>query len=200
MCARFETTTKAKSLMDRFGLATPPPAANQPEVRPTDTALVLTVPSSGGTVASWKTWGLAAEWSRQPLINARAETLRQTPTFTPLLENRCLVPASAYFEWRHDGRARLKNRIGATTETPLALAGLLQEDRFTLVTCAASEDVRHVHDRMPVIFEAREAEARWLNPDIPFADVAADLRPLPKGGLNAVEEAPPLPRQGDLFS
>ena len=64
-----------------------------------------------GPVGRLLGWGLGVDWTAKPLINARAETLAEKRTFRPLLERRCLVPATAYFEWRKDGKARHKNRI-----------------------------------------------------------------------------------------
>ena len=55
-------------------------------------------------------WGLVPSWAKDvsignPMINARAETLAEKPSFKRLLKNRrCLVLASGFFEWRKDGK------------------------------------------------------------------------------------------------
>jgi putative SOS response-associated peptidase YedK len=123
--------------------------------------------------------------------------LDEKPTFRPLLEKRCVVPASAYFEWRtaEDGKKR-KNRIWTESAAAFAMAGLTDGERFTVVTCAPSPDVAHIHDRMPVILGPSTIDT-WLS-DAPFADVRGALTPY-AGKLIAEEETPPPPAQPDLF-
>ena len=193
MCSRFEMAAAAADIARRFGLKTAPPLPNAPELRPTDPALVIQ--PEGPRLLGW---GLAAAWDAKPLINARAETLAQKPTFRPLLATRCLVPATAYFEWRKDGRAKLKNRIALGEGGLFAFAGLTDGTRFTIVTCAPSPAIAHIHDRMPVILE-RRAEAPWIDPDVAFADVAGLLVPHEAEPLKAEEEPPAAPKQTDLF-
>ncbi len=193
MCSRFEQKAPPADLAKRFGLADPPPAPNPLELRPTDLALVI-APNG----ANLLNWGLSVDWDSKPLINARAETLREKKTFRGLLENRCLVPATAYFEWRKDDGAKHKNRIETADQDIFAFAGIIDGDRFTIVTCAPAPPIAHIHSRMPVILE-RSAEAPWIDPNATFADVSGLLIPYPSAPLKADEETPPPPRQPDLF-
>lgn len=173
-------------------LISPPPLPNMPELRPTDAALIVTP-----TGAALQSWGLSVDWSKQPMINARSETLTEKPTFRPLLEKRCLVPASAYFEWRtaDDGKKR-KNRIHAPDDAVFAMAGLTDGERFTIVTCAPADSVAHIHNRMPVILTA-DTMKTWIG-GAPYAEVQGALAPY-QGALVADEETPPPPAQADLF-
>jgi len=193
MCSRFELTADAGEVARRFSLAAPPQMPNAGEVRPTD--LALTVTAAG---ASLMGWGLAVEWDAKPLINARGETLERKKTFRPLLENRCLIPATAYFEWRRDGTARRKNVIGLAGGSLFAFAGLTDGERFAIVTCRPAPSIAHIHDRMPVML-APEAEAEWIGPGVPFARVSGLLVPYDAGPLRAEEEAPAPAKQPDLF-
>jgi len=193
MCSRFEINARPRDLLQRFGLSAEPAGFTTGEVRPTDPA--LTVGRNGGET---KRWGLAVDWDTKPLINARAETLTEKPTFRPLLENRCLVPAEAYFEWRRDGGRRLKNRIAPADGGIVAFAGLIDGDNVVIVTCAPAAGIAHIHNRMPVILTAA-GEGGWGDPSLPFADVAPLLAPTADGFLAAVEDTPPPPAQGDLF-
>lgn len=193
MCSRFEINARRRDLARRFGLADEPAGHATGEVRPTDP--VLAIDSDGARALSW---GLKVDWDSKPLINARAETLTEKPTFRPLLRRRCLVPGEAYFEWRRVGRERLKNRIHPAGGGIFAFAGLSDGARVVIVTCAPAADIAHIHDRMPVILDAAD-EARWCDPRLAFAEVAALLRPTPPGLLTANEDRPPPPRQPDLF-
>ena len=195
MCSRFEIDAQQGDLAERFGLADPPPLLGAPEMRPTDMALII----EDGAKPRLSGWGLAVEWDAKPLINARAETLTKKKTFRPLLENRCLVPATAYFEWRKDGHARRKNRIGTKSRGVFAFAGLTDGDRFTIITCPPAADIAHIHDRMPVILE-RRAEPLWIDRGTPFEKVAGLLVPFCAEPLRAEEETPPPASQPDLFS
>ncbi|MBC8339022.1 MAG: SOS response-associated peptidase [Rhodospirillales bacterium] len=193
MCSRFELTATAEEIARHFGLAQPPALPNAAELRPTDLALVLT--QDGPRLIGW---GLAVDWDTKPLINARAETLTTRKTFSPLLENRCLIPATAYFEWRKEGAVKLKNRIGLGDDALFSFAGLTDGERFTIVTCEPTSAIAHIHDRMPVILEA-DAETRWIDPGLPFGAVEESLAPYSETPMQAKEENPPPVTQPDLF-
>lgn len=203
MCSRFEMNVQPRELARRFGLTRPPPAPNAAELYPTNHALVIDGTGGDGPEGRLMAWGLPVEWSPKPLINARAETLASKRTFRPLLEHRCLVPATAFFEWRQDGRAKRKNRIRPAEGGIFAFAGISDGARFTIVTCRPAPAIAHIHNRMPVILD-QAAEAAWIDPGRDFPSVAEFL--LPYGGDLAADEeeaAPPGgPRassQSDLF-
>lgn len=194
MCSRYELTANPHRLVERFDLSVAPPDLARAEIRPTDASLVIT--ADGGRRGLALSWGLAS-WDGKPLINARAETLTEKKSFRPLLERRCLVPATAYFEWRHDGKRRLKNRVVPADGGIVSFAGLRDDNRFVIVTCPAAPDIAGINDRMPVILNG-DAEDSWLDPTISFEAVAWTLLPF-GGALNAREDLPPPPRQADLF-
>jgi putative SOS response-associated peptidase YedK len=195
MCSRYELKAEPKALARRFQLDETPPDLARAEVRPTDPAPIVVRAPDGARVARRARFGLAVDWDKAPVINARAETLRQKPTFRPLLGNRCVIPASAYFEWRQDGRARRRNRISLADDELIGFAGLFDADRFVIVTCAPAAAIAGVHDRMPVILPL-EAEDAWL--DRANDDLARLLAPY-AGAIAAVEERPKPSPQGDLF-
>ena len=96
------------------------------------------------------------------VINARIEGLASSRMFAPLLEKgRCVVPASAYFEWMKNGRQRSKYRLFDVNGDPLFFAGLLREGRFVIITADAAPEIREIHPRMPRCLTADEAE-KWL--------------------------------------
>ena len=171
-------------------------------MRPTNQALVIDrVHPGGGRPEGWLlAWGFVVSWDKKLLINARAETLAEKRTFRPLLGKRCLVLATAGFEWKKVGRAKLKNRIAPADGGMFALAGLADGDRFTIVTRASVPAIAHIDHRMPVILESG-AEAAWMDPTASFAEVKGALVPY-VGALAAAEESPPgigRPGQSDLF-
>ncbi len=189
MCSRYEVSARPRDLARRFGVECAADFAPLAEVRPTDAAPVI----SDGRMAMLK-WGLAVDWDAKPLINARAETLTEKQTFRRLLENRCIAPATAYFEWRKDNRNRLKNRIRPRGEGPFAFAGLRDAGRFVIITCRPAASIAHIHDRMPVILDLENA-VEWLDTAGRFEDVSRLLAPS-STGLEFIEIQP---SQGDLF-
>ncbi len=219
MCARYDLNSPILRLVERFGLAIAPPPYAYGERRPTDVAPVVMPDRS---VVALR-WGLAVDWDRKPLINARAETLGSRATFRLLLGARLLVPADGYYEWRRagdgpggaHGAAKVKTRIAPPEgpARPFSMAGLwdARQGRFVIVTCAPAESVAHVHSRMPVILPDVDAEARWLDPRLPFPEVAGLLTPYRAPLVCTEPPAPPRPpspppkkkaakpEQGDLF-
>jgi putative SOS response-associated peptidase YedK len=158
MCAYFEQELAGPDLahlLAEFGVAPQASANPQPSVRPTDPALVI-----DRTGLRTARFGLARP-SGPLLVNARAETLDQRATFRPLLaEGRCLIPMTSFEETGvQDGR-RVRMRFAAS-RGPLLGVGLLREDRFVLVTCAAGDRWAPLRERMPALLDL-EAGRSWL--------------------------------------
>jgi putative SOS response-associated peptidase YedK len=193
MCSRYEINGTFEEVSLRFDITGGPDFQPMAEVRPTNRVPVIT---KGGVISLLR-WGLDVSWDNKPLINARAETLAQKKTFQPLLEARCLVPASAYFEWRREAGNKIKTRIHNSSESLFAMAGLTDGDNFTIVTVAPAPAIAHIHSRMPVIIDAG-SEASWLDADLDFAAAAKALAP-PSDDSLAWHDADPPPRQKDLF-
>ncbi|MBC8269872.1 MAG: SOS response-associated peptidase [Rhodospirillaceae bacterium] len=195
MCSRYEIDAPWSDIAQRFGLDDAADGFAGGEIRPTDMALVIT---SGGSPCTMR-WGIPASWDGKPLINARCETLKQKQSFRPLLTDRCLVPASAYFEWRRDGKKRLKNTITFNNYRLMAFAGLRTADHFTIITCQPNPSIAHIHNRMPVTLPTM-AESQWSDNTLPFEDVRHLLKPHDTNILMATEAPEPPTRQPDLFA
>ncbi|GEM_PF-242508 len=215
MCSRFELNVAPDDLLARFGLEAPPDddaatrsvLAGLPkaEIRPTDQAPVI----GPRRVPVALSWGFRVDWDAKPLINARAETLAEKPTFRRFVGHRCLVPATGFFEWAAvpgaPARARKRRHRIARPDAPLwAMAGLVDgQGRFTVITRAATAAMEGLHSRMPAILGDARAEAAWLDPERPFADVRGLLSAW--DGPLAVTADPDGPSgagvgQADLFS
>jgi putative SOS response-associated peptidase YedK len=121
-------------------------------------------------------WGLIPHWAKDQkaaykMINARVETLTQKPTFRALFAaNRCLVPASGFFEWRAEPHGKTPYYIHPTSNQCFAFAGLYDvwakpngEElyTFTIITKDADEFMAHLHNRMPIILEGSRGRLAW---------------------------------------
>ena len=148
------------------------------EVRPADAAPVLARSRTGQNVVVPMKWGFSG---KSLVINARSETAAVRPMFRTLWETRrCAVPASCYFEWEHrmtpDGKKTAGEKYRLQAESALTwLCGLFRMEAgvpcFVILTRDAGENIRFIHDRMPLILPDG-AERDWLRPD---ADPAALL-------------------------
>ena len=198
MCGKFEVKAAMEKVKKRFGLKLSPPPPHGIEMAPTDR--ILTIDTQGGLRRGRLLgWGLKVDWDPKPLINARAETLIAKATFRPLLQRRCLVPATAYFEWARppgfkSGGAKQKTRIHVEDADLFAMAGLIgaDGDSVTIVTCAPTPEIAMIHNRMPAILKPQD-EAAWIDAGRTFKDVEHLLRPY-DGGLRAdnVDQRPVL--------
>jgi len=124
-------------------------------------------------------WGLVPRWARevgsgQPLINARSETVAEKPSFRDSYrERRCLVVADGFYEWHAAGRRKQPYWIGLSDGRPFGFAGLWDRwkapdgkmvESCTILTTEATEALRELHDRMPVIVEPEHFDL-WMDPD-----------------------------------
>ncbi|WP_238483671.1 SOS response-associated peptidase [Anaerosporobacter faecicola] len=108
-------------------------------------------------------WGFPAPTGKGVLINARAETALEKRTFRESVKSRrCVVPAAGFYEWDSD-----KNKIYFTVphKKSLYMAGLYRYDeeqsQFVIVTTAANESMKNIHDRMPLILD-EEMIPHWI--------------------------------------
>jgi putative SOS response-associated peptidase YedK len=139
-------------------------------------------------------WGLVPYWSKDPKkgvrpVNAKAETAHERPMFRKLIcERRCLIPANCYYEWKETKVGKWPYCIRKEDESPFFIGGMWdvwhakEEHRlytFTVLTTFPNEVSGQVHDRMPVIVQAKDHE-RWLDPE--NEDVADILATPPSGG------------------
>jgi putative SOS response-associated peptidase YedK len=173
-------------------------AAKWGELFPTDPILVIGFENEPAV----RTWGLRPDWAERPIINAKSEDAASKRTFQPMLNQRCIVPVTGYYEWRVENGRKIKTLIA--TDDILPFAGFVTEEACVILTCAPSPALAHIHHRMPAILDD-EAQSAWLNPEADFRDV----RPLlsPSRRTFRIEDAEPAraakprpePRQASLF-
>jgi len=175
MCGRY-ANAKPGEIARRFGVPVQLELTPRYNVAPAQPSPII---DQSGQLALLR-WGLIPSWAKDPsvgnrMINARAETVAQKPAFRrPLRAQRCLVPASGFFEWQRTASGKIPHYFHRRDDELFAFAGLYDAWRnptsgdeilsYTILTTTPNELVAPVHDRMPVMLR-REDEERWLNPD-----------------------------------
>jgi putative SOS response-associated peptidase YedK len=192
MCGRY-TLVEVDGLQRRFALEEAlPEVPARYNVAPTQTMPVITRHSPNHL--ELMRWGLIPSWAKDPsigskMINARAETVAEKPSFKRSLERRrCLIPATGFYEWKQTEDGKVPHYIHLTDEPIFAFAGLYENWRapdetwirsYTIITTTANDLMAPLHNRMPVIID-QEDEDLWLDPDATETErLLPLLRPYP---------------------
>lgn len=199
MCGRFAQPHSAEDLARIFRAR---PTVDFPgqryNVAPTDEVAGV-VEHHGERVIEPFRWGLVPWYAEDRkgaarLINARAETVEESPAFrTSFAKRRMIVPAAAFYEWqRVDGR-RLPFAVQRRDGEPLALAGVWAvwrdpETAERIYTCSIlttlpNDVVSPIHNRMPVILDPGAWDV-WLSDEASRADLRSLLLPFPSQPLH----------------
>ncbi|MDI6696404.1 MAG: SOS response-associated peptidase [Anaerolineales bacterium] len=201
MCGRFTLIASPEQLRQVFnGVQIPDAVAPRYNIAPSQPVAVI--PNDGRNVLDFFSWGLIPGWAKDPsignrMINARAETLTEKPSFrTAFRRRRCLIPASGFFEWRQEAGRKVKTPmyIHLKSGKPFAFAGLWESwnapDGSNILSCAiittAPNDLMQtIHNRMPVILP-EAAYDFWLTPgEQPIERLQALLQPYPADEMKA---------------
>lgn len=178
MCGRFSLGVNLDDLVEAFPDFTFPPET-EPRYNIAPTQNVMVVPNNTAGHVSFFRWGLIPSWAKDPeignrLINARAETLAEKPSFrAAYLRRRCLILADGFYEWQTipGSKAKQPMYIQLATKKPFAFAGLWELWRpddtpilsCTIITTEPNALLAPIHNRMPVILPPA-AYALWLDP------------------------------------
>lgn len=197
MCARF-AFYQLDSLVTLFGALAYEGYGPHYNIAATDP--VLSVMERDGARRTWPLqWGLVPSWSKDPssgsrLINARAETVMEKPSFRGALKyRRCLIPADGYYEWKGPKGAKQPYFIHRRDGETMAFAGLWETweraegylETCSIITTEAGPDTSEIHERVPVILESRDWEL-WMDRGVTEGSrVAGLLRSSRVGTLEA---------------
>lgn len=200
MCGRYSLISPVEALRALFQFDGPlPNLAPNYNVAPTQAVPIVRL-EQGVRHLAFARWGLIPSWAKEvsakPLINARAETVAEKPSFRAAFRRRrCLVPADGYFEWQktRQGTKQPYNIVLSDTG-PFGMAGIWQTwsaadgseiDSVAIITINANSKLAPIHDRMPVILKPADYD-RWLDSDrFDRQQAKALLRPAQQDFLRA---------------
>lgn len=204
MCGRYQLTIDRDQLAlvydaevraehrPRFNI---PPTSRVPVVRRLD----------GRRVIDDLAWGLVPHWAKDKkigarMINARAETVAEKPSFrSPFKRRRCLVPATGFYEWKRAGKQKVPHLIRIREAEVFSMAGIWSSwtpedaeegaeplETFSVLTCDPEGALGDLHHRMPVILHPDHWD-RWLDPEADREALLALARGTPADVLQIYE-------------
>ena len=170
-----------------FGITEIPDWPARYNIAPTQLVPVVRQRSDGTRQISMMRWGLVPAWAKEwgdGLINARAESVNEKPSFRQAFrQRRCIVPASGFYEWKKLDQKKIPHYVRKADHMPMPLAGIWELWRspegqalesFAILTTTANATVASIHDRMPVILHLDELSL-WLDRDLHDPDKLTPL-------------------------
>ena len=192
MCGRFAFYSPSEATAALFGVDGSLEVQPRYNIAPTQYVAAIRDGDQQQRELTMLRWGLIPSWAKDPaigsrMINARAETVAEKPSFRSAFRHRrCVVLADGFYEWHREGDTKIPHFISLASGEPFALAGLWEnwKDResgeslqtTTLLTIAANEFMQPLHHRMPVILGAETAND-WLSGKNDYLDNAAERTP-----------------------
>ncbi len=183
-------TSPLESVRQLFDFVESPNLAPRYNIAPSQDIAVVRRGDDGKRHLGFLRWGLVPAWAKDVaignrMINARAESVAEKPAFRrAFAQRRCLVLADGFYEWRSEGDGKQPYHISRDDGAPFAFAGLWESWRApdqpdllescTIITTEASEALKEIHHRMPVILDPASIAA-WLEPACSIAELQALL-------------------------
>lgn len=218
MCGRYTLKTNLSELMQIFQAEADNELDLAPRhnIAPTETVPVVRAdPTDKRRELVMLRWGLIPFWAKDPkignrMINARAETIAEKPSFRQAFQSRrCLIPADGFYEWKKVDRQKIPYLIDRPNHQPFAFAGLWEHwqkdgqdiSSCTIITTTPNSLMAELHDRMPVILP-NDQYPLWLDPDCrDLSQLEPLLCPCPSDFLKCVPiEQPKNDPQKKLFN
>jgi len=191
VCGRFAFYSPSEATAALFGVSASIEVQPRYNIAPTQYIAAIRDGSEGRELAMLR-WGLVPSWAKDPsignrMINARAETVAEKPSFRAAFRHRrCIVLADGFYEWRRESNAKTPYFISLASSEPFALAGLWENwndkssgealQTTTLITTAANAFMQPLHHRMPLILQP-DAATEWLAGSVDLLEQAADQAP-----------------------
>ncbi|MDP3444142.1 MAG: SOS response-associated peptidase [Ignavibacteria bacterium] len=184
MCGRFQLSVKGKHISERFNVEVHddlhrPQLPYKQLINGFNCAPLQWLPVIKNTSSdqiSHLRWGLIPSWAKDSnmaakLINSRAETLNEKPSFKKAFaQQRCIIPANGFYEWKK-GTVKQAFRFFLQEEEIFSMAGIWEQwkqnngsilETFSIITTAANTLMAPMHHRMPLILSKSDEES-WLH-------------------------------------
>ncbi|RPJ80478.1 MAG: SOS response-associated peptidase [Deltaproteobacteria bacterium] len=198
MCGRFSFSPLAKIIEDRFDVKVDK-TRYKPRYNSAPSQDLAVISNSNPGELDFYRWGLKPFWAKDKsignkLINAKAETIAEKPSFKNSLKwRRCLVLSDGFYEWKTmNKKEKIPYRITIGDNNLFAMAGIwgswkdetgLTINSFAIITTSPNKLMENIHSRMPVILSPND-EKLWLSNDDTTL-LQSLLRPFPEKEMTA---------------
>lgn len=212
MCGRYTLNTTTDYLDKRFQVSQSAidvkPNYN---VTPSQTMPVITEREDGTRQLEFMKWGIPRILGKdfvKEIINTRSDKAFGGFWKRTVINNRCLIPATSFFEWKKTKTGKIPFLIHPKDVEIYAFAGIWStwKDReeneikaYSIMTTEPNKEMKDVHDREPVILYP-EDEEQWINPKNTSPGVLSPLLyPYQDSGLEIYEVSKEVnsPRNND---
>ena len=205
MCGRFAITNPVSKTKKIVKTAIKVEDIENYNAHPTQNLPVVKKYTNGNTLELLK-WGIIPSWSKQkdfkPLINARLETIDEKISFKKHIKiHRCVVVADGFYEWKRDGKEKTPFYFMRNDKKMLYIAGIYENNQFCLITEQATENVKEIHHRQPVILNENHIN-NYLNlqidgsnflkevskPDLEFYKISKDVNKPTNNSVSLIQK------------
>lgn len=191
MCGRYTLSQSEESIAAAFGITAIPKLLPRYNIAPTQPVPTVLLRNESQRQLQLLHWGLIPSWAKDPrmgakMINARAETIAEKPSFrSAFRRRRCLIVADGFYEWQRRDKRKQPYYFRVGAGELFAFAGLWEHwqnaagdeiESCTIVTTDPNDLMQSIHDRMPVILHPQDYD-RWLDPATESSRLLELLRP-----------------------
>jgi putative SOS response-associated peptidase YedK len=177
MCGRFVRSSPISRIVEMFHVGSVISGA-VPSYNVAPSQEILIINDRGQRELVNCRWGFLPPWIKDisegnRLINARAETVGEKPSFREAFKRqRCLIIADGFYEWSKKARKKVPYYLRLKSGSPFGFAGLYRHGTSpegsklcscAIITTEANDLVASIHDRMPVIVPQEKVDI-WLDP------------------------------------
>ena len=163
MCGRFESKLNAEGLLKQLEQLNIPLVVENNEglktvnIAPTNKISGIRKQEDRYLLSSYE-WGIKFSKSSPLIFNSRMETISEKKFWQNTFNrNRCLVPMSAFYEWKKEGSKKVPYRIFLKSEDLFFVPALYFSNSASLLTTTPNDFIKPIHHRMPVIFTYKNA-------------------------------------------
>ena len=181
MCGRYVITKPVIKTIDLVKTNIKVEDKDNYNAHPTQKLPIIKSYTNGRTLENYD-WGLIPSWAKdkkdfRPLINARLETLMEKISFKKLIQtSRCLVVADGYYEWRRENKEKTPFYFTKLDSELMFFAGIHQNNQFCIITREATNNVKDIHHREPLIVN-EEQISNYLNVKKEAIDILKSIKP-----------------------
>ena len=169
MCGRFESKPNAEGLVEQLKqlninfIIEKDDGLKAVNIAPTEKIIGIRKQKDKYLLSSYK-WGIKFSQSSPLIFNSRMETIIEKKYWRDSFKrDRCLIPMSAFYEWKKEGGIKVPYRIFLKTEDLFFVPALYYSNSASLLTTTPNEFIKPIHHRMPVIFTYKNAVSFLTN-------------------------------------